>query len=181
MAQIKLAHRTFLPVLAAAYLLLAASGWGQSTIQARITGGGGNGKCTFEVRVDGVANVQIRGTRVTSRPRAACPRSGCACNVTSRCRAIPTTFASRVSMDAAGNTCSKTRLPTTAWRSSALKIIAAAWKAIPATSSGTVETITAPRGTVAGGTITGTAAVVGAEAVAAGILPLHPRVAATAR
>ena len=48
-----------------AVMLLAASGWGQSTIQARITGngGGGSGKCTFEVRVDGVANVQIRGNQ----------------------------------------------------------------------------------------------------------------------
>src|SRR5450755_378583 len=40
--------------------LFAISGWGQS-INANITGGGGGGKCTFEVRVDGVANVQIRG------------------------------------------------------------------------------------------------------------------------
>jgi hypothetical protein len=30
-------------------------------IQARVSGGGGNGKCTFEVQVDGSAEVQIRG------------------------------------------------------------------------------------------------------------------------
>ena len=45
----------------AAIMMLAASSWAQNTINARITGGGGSGKCTFEVRVDGVANVQIRG------------------------------------------------------------------------------------------------------------------------
>ena len=36
--------------------------WAQS-INARITGGGGNGKCTFEVRVDGVADVEIRNSQ----------------------------------------------------------------------------------------------------------------------
>ena len=44
----------------AGLLLFAVSACGQS-FNANITGGGGNGKCTFEVRVDGVANVQIRG------------------------------------------------------------------------------------------------------------------------
>lgn len=43
-----------------ATLLLTLPAWGQNTINARITGGGGSGKCTFEVRVDGVADVQIR-------------------------------------------------------------------------------------------------------------------------
>lgn len=33
---------------------------GAQTINANITGGGGSGKCTFEVVVDGVADVQIR-------------------------------------------------------------------------------------------------------------------------
>jgi len=46
--------------VAAAALLLAVSAWGQ-TINAQLTGGGGSGKCTFEVRVDGIADVQIRG------------------------------------------------------------------------------------------------------------------------
>ena len=40
--------------------LFAVSAWSQA-FNAQITGGGGSGKCTFEVRVDGVANVQIRG------------------------------------------------------------------------------------------------------------------------
>jgi len=42
--------------------LFAVSGWGQ-TMNAQISGGGGSGKCTFEVRVDGVADVQIRGNQ----------------------------------------------------------------------------------------------------------------------
>src|SRR4051812_20116828 len=32
------------------------------TIQARISGGGGGGKCTFEVVIDGAADVEIRGS-----------------------------------------------------------------------------------------------------------------------
>lgn len=43
--------------------LFAVSAWGQNTINANITGGSGGGKCTFEVRVDGVADVQIRGSQ----------------------------------------------------------------------------------------------------------------------
>src|SRR5450755_143341 len=42
--------------------LFAVSAWGQA-FNAQITGGGGSGKCTFEVRVDGVADVQIRGNQ----------------------------------------------------------------------------------------------------------------------
>jgi hypothetical protein len=48
--------------LLAGLMLSAALSWGQNTINARVTGGN-NGKCTFEVRVDGVANVQIRGNQ----------------------------------------------------------------------------------------------------------------------
>ena len=47
----------------AGLVLLPLSSWAQNTINARISGGGGGGKCTFEVRVDGVANVQIRGNQ----------------------------------------------------------------------------------------------------------------------
>jgi hypothetical protein len=37
-------------------------GYGQGErITARISGGGGSGKCTFEVEVDGVAEVEVRG------------------------------------------------------------------------------------------------------------------------
>jgi hypothetical protein len=50
-------------LVAGTLLLLAASSSAQNSINARISGGGGNGKCTFEVRVDGVANVQIRGNQ----------------------------------------------------------------------------------------------------------------------
>ena len=42
--------------------LSAAAAWAQrDTIRANIRGGGGDGKCTFEVDVDGVAEVEIRG------------------------------------------------------------------------------------------------------------------------
>ncbi len=40
----------------------------QGTIQANITGGGGSGKCTFEVRTGGVAEVDIRGDQGRVRP-----------------------------------------------------------------------------------------------------------------
>jgi hypothetical protein len=42
-------------------LLLTVSAVAQNTIQAQLSGGSGSGKCTFEVRVDGIADVQIRG------------------------------------------------------------------------------------------------------------------------
>ena len=45
----------------AVLMLFALASWGQ-TINARITGGSGSGKCTFEIRVDGIADVQIRGS-----------------------------------------------------------------------------------------------------------------------
>lgn len=41
-----------------------SGGGGQvARIQASISGGGGDGKCTFEVEVDGVAEVEIQGDR----------------------------------------------------------------------------------------------------------------------
>ncbi len=63
MTMIPSARRMLLPALTAAFVLLTAAAFAQNTITANITGGGGNGKCTFEVRVDGVANVQIRGNQ----------------------------------------------------------------------------------------------------------------------
>jgi len=48
--------------ITASILLFVASASAQ-TIQAQITGGGGSGKCTFEVRVDSIADVQIRGNQ----------------------------------------------------------------------------------------------------------------------
>ena len=59
--------------LLAGILLLAASVWGQGTITAQITGGNGSGKCTFEVRVDGVADVQIRGNQGYLQTKAGMP------------------------------------------------------------------------------------------------------------
>jgi hypothetical protein len=47
-------------VILAVLMLFALASWGQ-TINAQITGGSGSGKCTFEIRVDGIADVQIRG------------------------------------------------------------------------------------------------------------------------
>jgi hypothetical protein len=44
-------------------LLLAAAALAQNTITAQLTNSRGSGKCTFEVRVDGVADVQIRGNQ----------------------------------------------------------------------------------------------------------------------
>ena len=42
-------------------------------IQARISGGGGNGKCTFEVEVQGSAEVQIRGNEGNLRTLSGSP------------------------------------------------------------------------------------------------------------
>src|SRR5271166_2885569 len=52
--------------------LFAVSAWGQA-FNAQITGGGGNGKCTFEVRVDGVANLQIRGNQGNIQTKSGMP------------------------------------------------------------------------------------------------------------
>jgi hypothetical protein len=57
-------------------MLLANYGWGQGTITAQVTNGGGSGKCTFEVRVDGVADVQIRGNQGYLQTKAGMPASG---------------------------------------------------------------------------------------------------------
>jgi hypothetical protein len=47
-------------VILAVLMLFALASWGQ-TINAQITDGSGSGKYTFEIRVDGIADVQIRG------------------------------------------------------------------------------------------------------------------------
>ena len=57
----------------AGFIFLAVSGWAQATISAQLTGGGDNGKCTFEVRVDGVADVQIRGNQGYLQTKAGMP------------------------------------------------------------------------------------------------------------
>ncbi len=40
----------------------------QGTIQANVTGGNGSGKCTFEIRTGGTAEVEIRGSQGRVRP-----------------------------------------------------------------------------------------------------------------
>src|SRR5579885_3412090 len=40
----------------------------QGTIQAQVTRGSGSGKCTFEIRTGGVAEVEIRGNQGRVRP-----------------------------------------------------------------------------------------------------------------
>src|SRR3974390_1380340 len=57
----------------AAILVLAVTASAQATISAQMTGGGGSGKCTFEVRVDGVADVQIRGNQGYLQTKAGMP------------------------------------------------------------------------------------------------------------
>jgi hypothetical protein len=57
----------------AGFVCLAVSAWAQGTITAQVTGGGGSGKCTFEVRVDGVADVQIRGNQGYLQTKAGMP------------------------------------------------------------------------------------------------------------
>jgi hypothetical protein len=46
---------------------------GEQTRTANIRGGGGDGKCTIEVEVDGVADVEIRGTVARLRTREGQP------------------------------------------------------------------------------------------------------------
>jgi hypothetical protein len=57
----------------AALLIPAAEGQGGATIRANIRGGGGDGKCTFEVVVDGAAEVQIRGDQGSLRTISGAP------------------------------------------------------------------------------------------------------------
>jgi hypothetical protein len=45
----------------ALFMTLQVAVFGQDTFRAKISGGGEDGKCTFEVEVDGVAEIEIRG------------------------------------------------------------------------------------------------------------------------
>ncbi len=58
-------------------VLAASSTWlfAQGTIRANVTGGGGSGKCTFEIRTGGVAEVEIRGDQGRVRPLSGGPAS----------------------------------------------------------------------------------------------------------
>ena len=49
----------------------------QGTIQAQLTGGGGSGKCTFEIRTGGVAEVQIRANQGRVQAISGGPAQGC--------------------------------------------------------------------------------------------------------
>lgn len=55
-------------LLLSAIAVLPVSLLAQGTIQANVTGGGGSGKCTFEIRTGGVAEVEIRGSQGRVRP-----------------------------------------------------------------------------------------------------------------
>lgn len=48
--------------------MLPTVAFGQGTIQAQVTGGNGSGKCTFEIRTGGTAEVEIRGSQGRVRP-----------------------------------------------------------------------------------------------------------------
>lgn len=50
------------------FAMLPALAFGQGTIQAQVTGGSGSGKCTFEIRTGGTADVEIRGSQGRVRP-----------------------------------------------------------------------------------------------------------------
>ena len=56
-------------LILASSLALFAQWGGEQTRNANIRGGGGDGKCTIEVEVDGVAEVEIRGTIARLRTR----------------------------------------------------------------------------------------------------------------
>jgi hypothetical protein len=86
--------RTAVYVLALAALLIpAAAGQGGASIRANIRGGGGDGKCTFEVVVDGAAEVQIRGDQGSLRTLSGAP---------ARCHRIRTISVLRASTGEAG-------------------------------------------------------------------------------
>ncbi len=61
--------RMYLPIVAlSALTLLSSPLFAQGTIQAQLTGGNGSGKCTFEIRTGGTAEVQIRGNQGRVKP-----------------------------------------------------------------------------------------------------------------
>jgi hypothetical protein len=51
-----------------AVAMFPAVAFAQGTIQAQLTGGNGSGKCTFEIRTGGTADVEIRGNQGRVRP-----------------------------------------------------------------------------------------------------------------
>jgi hypothetical protein len=69
----RLTHSMSLAGSLVSLVLFAATSRGQGTITAQMTGGNGSGKCTFEVRVDGVADVQIRGNQGYLQTKAGMP------------------------------------------------------------------------------------------------------------
>ena len=59
------------------------------TRQAQIRGGGGDGKCTIEVEVDGVAEVEITKPKGVSAPFRVSRRAGAASNAINPYRQMP--------------------------------------------------------------------------------------------
>ncbi len=57
----------------AALVMLPATVFAQGTIRAQITDGNGSGKCTFEIRTGGTAEVEIRGDQGRVRPLSGGP------------------------------------------------------------------------------------------------------------
>lgn len=64
-----------LPATLIATLAVHAQWGGSQTRRAEIRGGGGDGKCTIEVEVDDIAEVEIRGDMATLRTRSGQPAS----------------------------------------------------------------------------------------------------------
>lgn len=119
-------------------------------IQARISGGGGTGKCTFEVVVNGSAEVQIREGRVSCAPYPVNPRLGAGFSAINRCRATPTTSASPASTATVSNIWSEI-LAIMALLPSASTTTGTTWKATPATLHGAVAATTAEAGRAGAG------------------------------
>jgi hypothetical protein len=142
-------------------LVLTPSGWGQATINAQITGGGGSGKCTFEVRVDGVADVQIRGNQGYLQTKAGMPAQWVRLKCNQPLPRNPNHFRF-AGVDGRG----KQYLVRNPAQNNGIAVVRiednrSGSKATRATSCGTAEITTAATGTADGGTITGMAAAAG--------------------
>ena len=168
-------YRVFVIGTLGAMLVLTASGWGQATINAQVTVGGGSGKCTFEVRVDGVADVQIRGNQGYLQTKAGMPAQWVRLKCNQPLPRNPNHFRF-AGVDGRGQQyLLRDRRRTMASPLSASKTMEVDTKAIPATSCGMAATTTAARGTAAGGATTEIEGAAGTAEVA----DTHPRVAAS--
>ncbi len=136
------------------------------TINARISGSGNssNGKCTFEVVVDGVADVQIRYNQGYLQTKAGQQSTWKRLDCNQPLPRNTNNFRFK-GIDGRGKQyLLRDPIPTTVSQSSESKTLRTGGKVIPATSCGLVAATAVPTGavvTAAGGTITGTAAAVG--------------------